>query len=109
MITGSDVLGCLLSRMGGERKGRDHRCAKPLSNFLHRRGYSYKKGLIAQERDKPAARKARLDWVRWQKIMQDHPYRLIFIDETGTDTSMTRAYGRCPKGLRLKGAAPFRR
>ena len=68
-----------------------------------------KKGLIAQERDKPAVRKARLDWARRQKVMQDQPHRLIFIDETGTDTNMTRAYGRCPKGLRLKGTAPFRR
>jgi transposase len=67
------------------------------------------KPALAQERDKPAVRKARLDWARRQKVMQDQPHRLIFIDETGTDTNMTRAYGRCPKGLRLKGTAPFRR
>ncbi|WP_442970524.1 IS630 family transposase [Roseovarius sp. D22-M7] len=41
--------------------------------------------------------------------MRIHPERLIFLDETGTDTNMTRAYGRCLKGLRLKGSAPFRR
>ena len=31
----------------------------------------------------------------------------MFIDETGTNTKMVRAYGRCPKGQRLIGKAPF--
>ena len=35
--------------------------------------------------------------------------RLIFPDETGTDTGMTREYGRSLRGERLKGSAPFRR
>ena len=41
--------------------------------------------------------------------MRDNPYRLIFLDETGANTKMTREYGRCPRGKRLKGTAPFRR
>ena len=41
--------------------------------------------------------------------MRDNPYRLIFLDETGANTKMTRKYGRCPRGKRLKGTAPFRR
>ena len=33
----------------------------------------------------------------------------IFLDETGTNTKMTREYGRSLRGQRLKGTAPFRR
>ena len=68
-----------------------------------------KKGLIADERHKPAVRKARHDWGRRQKTMRDQPHRLIFLDETGTNTKMTREYGRSLRGERLKGNAPFRR
>ena len=41
--------------------------------------------------------------------MRRQPQRLIFLDETGTDTGVTREYGRSPGGERLKGSAPFRR
>jgi transposase len=34
-------------------------------------------------------------------------HRLVFIDETGTNTKMTRLRGRCLKGQRLKAKAPF--
>ena len=37
------------------------------------------------------------------------PHRLIFLDETGTNTRMAREYGRSLRGERLKGSAPFRR
>lgn len=39
--------------------------------------------------------------------MRLEPHRLVFIDETGTTTKMTRLYGRCLKGKRLKSKAPF--
>ncbi len=39
--------------------------------------------------------------------MRRAPHRLVFIDETGTNTKMTRLRGRCPKGRRLKAKAPF--
>jgi transposase len=39
--------------------------------------------------------------------MRREPQRLVFIDETGTTTKMTRARGRCPKGQRLHSKAPF--
>jgi transposase len=35
------------------------------------------------------------------------PHRLVFIDETGTTTKMTRLRGRCRKGRRLRAKAPF--
>jgi transposase len=34
-------------------------------------------------------------------------HKLVFVDETGTTTKMTRRYGRCRKGQRLKAKAPF--
>ena len=39
--------------------------------------------------------------------MRAHPERLVFIDETGTTTKMTRLRGRAPLGQRLKARAPF--
>ena len=35
------------------------------------------------------------------------PAKLVFIDETGASTKMTRLYGRAPRGRRLFAKAPF--
>jgi hypothetical protein len=42
-----------------------------------------------------------------QPKMGLEPHRLVFVDETGTTTKMTRLRGRCRKGRRLKSKAPF--
>lgn len=39
--------------------------------------------------------------------MRLEPHRLVFIDETGTNTKMTRLRGRTWRGKRLKATAPF--
>jgi len=39
--------------------------------------------------------------------MCQEPHRLIFLDETGTTTNMTRLRGRAPCGERLRMAVPF--
>jgi transposase len=39
--------------------------------------------------------------------MRQEPHRLVFLDETGATTKMTRLRGRCPKGQRLYAKAPF--
>ena len=39
--------------------------------------------------------------------MRRERYRLIFLDETGTTTKMTRLRGRSAKGCRLNSKAPF--
>ena len=36
-----------------------------------------------------------------------NPERLVFIDEAGASTKMTRLYGRCPRGERLVSYVPF--
>lgn len=39
--------------------------------------------------------------------MRQEPHRLIFLDETGTNTKMTRFRGRARRGQRLQARAPF--
>lgn len=67
-----------------------------------------KKTLLASEQDRPDISKARREWqAKRQPRMQLEPHRLVFIDETGTTTKMTRLRGRCLKGQRLRSKAPF--
>lgn len=40
--------------------------------------------------------------------MGEEPHRLIFVDECGTRTNMTRTRGRARRGLRVRDRAPFR-
>jgi transposase len=55
-------------------------------------------------------RAARVDWTRWrQPRMRAEPHRLVFVDECGTKTNMTRARGRARRGQRVRdpcAAAP---
>jgi transposase len=67
-----------------------------------------KKTLLASEQDRPDIARARDEWIGTrQPRMRLEPHRLVFIDETGTTTKMTRLRGRSPKGKRLKAKAPF--
>ena len=53
-------------------------------------------------------RQAREHWrTKRQPRMRQEPHRLVFLDETGTSTKMTRLRGRCLKGQRLYAKAPF--
>jgi transposase len=79
-----------------------------LSRWLIRAGYRFKKPLRASEQERPNVIKAREEWTSArQPRMRLEPHRLVFIDETGTTTKMTRPRGRCPKGQRLLSKAPF--
>ena len=51
---------------------------------------------MAEARQRWKARQALLDTTR-----------LVFVDETGTSTKMVRTHGRCRRGQRLIGKAPF--
>jgi transposase len=67
-----------------------------------------KKTLRASEQDRPDIRQARRDWVdHRQPLMRQAQDRLVFIDETGTNTKMTRLRGRSRQGQRLYANAPF--
>ncbi|HET9629841.1 MAG TPA: IS630 family transposase [Novosphingobium sp.] len=73
-----------------------------------RRALPSKKTLLASETD-------RADIVRARRVWRDHrqpwmrrrPERLVFVDETGTTTKMTRLRGRARRGQRLRMKAPF--
>jgi transposase len=80
----------------------------PLSRWLIRNGYRFKKTLLAREQDRPDIKAAREEWTTTRQLhMRLEPHRLIFIDETGTTTKMTRLRGRCLRGQRLRSMAPF--
>src|SRR3954454_8723551 len=65
-----------------------------------------KKALRAEERDSPE--------VQWQRrgfceeLAGLDPRRLIFVDECGANTAMTRRYGRAPAGQRAYASVPGR-
>jgi transposase len=53
-------------------------------------------------------RQAREEWkAHRQPLMRENSHRLVFLDETGTTTKMTRLRGRARRGTRLKADAPF--
>src|SRR5271169_2510323 len=63
---------------------------------------------LAGEQDRPDIKQAREEWTEVrQPQMRLEPHRLVFLDETGTTTKMTRLRGRCLKGERLRSKAPF--
>ena len=63
-----------------------------------------KKSLIAAEQDREDVARAREEWRSAQVNMKAE--QLVFIDESGASTKMTRLYGRCPSGERLVCAVP---
>lgn len=63
-----------------------------------------KKTLKASEQDREDVKKKREEWKLFQKKVSCH--KLIFIDETGAKTNMTRKYGRAKNGQRCYDHAP---
>src|SRR3954454_2249997 len=70
-----------------------------------RLGLSFKKTLHAAEQDRPDVAARRRIWRAAQPFVDAD--KLVFIDETGASTKMTRLYGRAPRGRRLLAKAPF--
>ncbi|MGE4489475.1 MAG: transposase [Kiritimatiellales bacterium] len=63
-----------------------------------------KKTLHASEQEREDVAKARAEWMAGQSQLGLN--RLVFIDEVGAKTNMTRLYGRAEKGTRVVDLAP---
>jgi transposase len=59
----------------------------------------------ASEQERPDVAAARAAWLAEQPTLD--PARLVFIDETGTSTTMTRLRGRAKRGERVVGRVPW--
>jgi len=68
------------------------------------RSAAQKKSLHAQEQDTEEGRKQRQEFL--QAIGQIAPKDLIFLDESGVTTQMTRLWGRAPRGERVAEGTP---
>jgi transposase len=76
-----------------------------LCRALQRLGLSRKKkSLHADEQDTPAVQAKRADFE--ERMTAVDPAHLIFVDEMGVTTNLTRTYGRAPIGERVVGSAP---
>lgn len=63
-----------------------------------------KKVLRAQEQDTPQVQAQRQEFK--EKVASVELDHLIYVDETGATTAMTRRYGRAPQGERVIGTVP---
>jgi transposase len=63
-----------------------------------------KKSLHAAEQDRPDVKAAR---EIWHEHLKDVPIeKLVFLDESGAQTTMTRTHGRAPRGVRVIEKVP---
>ena len=76
-------------------------------NFVHAEKLSFKKTVVAGERDRPDVARRRAQWVKYQNKIE--PERLVFIDETWTKTNMAPLRGWAPCGERLIAKVPHGR
>lgn len=86
------------------RVGREAKPSADLALVAETRSTSEKKSLHARERDTEANRKRREEFVAHIRTIS--PERLIFLDESGVTTSMTRLRARCQGGRRIHEATP---
>ena len=72
---------------------------------LRRLGLTYKKKTLhPEESSRPDVQKKRRQFRR--NVARIEPKRLVFVDETGINTTMTPTYAWAPQGERAKGSVP---
>lgn len=71
---------------------------------LDKWGLSLKKTLHASEQEREDVQSQRAQWKENQPVLD--VTKLVFLDETGASTNMTRTCGRAPKGERCVASAP---
>jgi transposase len=78
-----------------------------ISRALRKLGLPRKKKIPrAQEQDRPEVQEQRREFRA--KLAGLDPRRLVFVDESGANTAMTRTYGRAPVGQRVYANTPGR-
>ena len=78
-----------------------------ISRALRKLGLPRKKKIPrAQEQDRPEVQERRREFCA--KLAGLDPRRLVFVDESGANTAMTRTYGRAPVGQRVYANTPGR-
>jgi len=84
-----------------------HVSRSTIGRTLARLGLTRKKKTFhATERDSDRVKEMR---ARWRECAQGlDPTKLVFVDESGSNISMTREYGRSPRGQRVSGDRPMR-
>ena len=76
-----------------------------VARALDRLGLSFKKKVLhAAEQGRPDVRHQRATYCG--RVAAIDPDRLVFVDECGANTAMTRPYGRAPVGERVVGSVP---
>jgi transposase len=73
--------------------------------FLAKEKITLKKTVHASQHERPDVAEARAAWKAKQASLD--PAKLVFIDETGASTKMTRLYGRARRGQRAVGRVPW--
>ncbi len=76
-----------------------------ISRALSKLGLTRKKKVLrAQEQDRPEVQEKRREFC--QQLAGIDPERLVFVDECGANTAMTRTHGRAPEGARVYATTP---
>lgn len=71
-------------------------------------GLRYKKTLHASEQERPDIQEKREWWSEWQDAMMTPTlHRLVFLDESGVNTNLTRRYGRAFGVERVTDSVPL--
>jgi transposase len=94
----------LVSELAERRLKVDYRS---VWEFVHAEKLSFKKSVVAGERDRPDVARRRAQWTKYQDRIE--PERLVFIDETWTRTNMAPLRGWAPRGRRLTTKVPHGR
>src|SRR5262245_42229215 len=73
--------------------------------FVHDENLSFKKSVVAGERDRPDVARRRAQWIKYQNRVGIE--RLVFVDETWTKTNMAPLRGWGTRGRRVKAKVPY--
>ena len=80
-------------------------CLMTIARALQRHEITRKKKTLhAQEQESPRVQRQRKAFKK--KVAAVDPDHLVFVDESGANTGLTRTHGRAPRGERVKATAP---